>query len=165
MEFIVFIHGDVKHTITIDPTVWIFDERKVDLTTYFQEDRKDAAQEEEIASVAKRWEKERTEGSNMPEKHKTNEIRSKKEALLEGSFGIEFTPFLENSEPSTNASSLIIETEHSEHKLSLDEGSRLIIGFSSEGKPLYETGPVHAYYGDGSNQSNPITHVKGFRIE
>ncbi|WP_231686857.1 hypothetical protein [Bacillus sp. JCM 19034] len=37
-EFVFFIDGDVQHPLTIDPTVWIFDERKVDLDTYFNEE-------------------------------------------------------------------------------------------------------------------------------
>lgn len=30
-EFVFFITGKVKKPLTIDPSVWIFDERKIDL--------------------------------------------------------------------------------------------------------------------------------------
>ncbi|WP_353626154.1 hypothetical protein [Bacillus sp. JCM 19041] len=30
-----FISGKVKKSLTIDPTVWIFDERKIDLDAFF----------------------------------------------------------------------------------------------------------------------------------
>ena len=35
MENIILLSGKVKYSITLDPTVWIFDDRKVDLSTYF----------------------------------------------------------------------------------------------------------------------------------
>ena len=35
METIITIKGNVKHTITLDPTVWIFDDRRVDLDIFF----------------------------------------------------------------------------------------------------------------------------------
>jgi hypothetical protein len=37
MENILIIAGNVKYTITLDPGVWIFDDRRVDLTTYFSQ--------------------------------------------------------------------------------------------------------------------------------
>ena len=35
LESILFINGKVKFPITIDPLVWIFDDRKVEIDTYF----------------------------------------------------------------------------------------------------------------------------------
>ena len=32
----------------------------------------------------------------------------------------------------------------------------MILCFSNNGKPLKEDGPVHVYFGDGSNKQNPI---------
>ena len=37
MEKIVHIKGKVKFPITLDPSVWIFDDRKFDLDTYFDQ--------------------------------------------------------------------------------------------------------------------------------
>ena len=39
MEFIVPFKGEVKFKLILDPTVWIFDDRKLNLETYFQEER------------------------------------------------------------------------------------------------------------------------------
>ena len=36
LEFIIPIKGAVKFTITLDPTVWIFDDRKIDLDDIFR---------------------------------------------------------------------------------------------------------------------------------
>ena len=44
MSEILFINGKVRFPITIDPTVWIFDDRKVDLTTYFDEKRENTSE-------------------------------------------------------------------------------------------------------------------------
>ena len=44
MSEILFINGKVRFPITIDPTVWIFDDRKVDLTTYFDEIRENTSE-------------------------------------------------------------------------------------------------------------------------
>ncbi len=41
METIIPIKGAVKYKITLDPTVWIFDDRRLDLTTYFTEQKED----------------------------------------------------------------------------------------------------------------------------
>ena len=37
MENIILVNGKVKFSITLDPSVWIFDERKLELTTFFDE--------------------------------------------------------------------------------------------------------------------------------
>ena len=37
---ILFINGKVKFPITIDPLVWIFDDRKVEIDTYFHKEQR-----------------------------------------------------------------------------------------------------------------------------
>ena len=37
LEKIIPVIGKVKYSITLDPSVWIFDERKLELTTFFDE--------------------------------------------------------------------------------------------------------------------------------
>ncbi|MFB4164735.1 peptidyl-prolyl cis-trans isomerase [Alteribacillus sp. JSM 102045] len=168
MDFIVMIHGNVQHTITIDPTVWIFDDRKIDLTSWSGEkNRKEEEMEQYKKDISKQWDKEITEGAQMPKRNQTNQVRNKKEELIKGTFGIPFESFLKNAEPPENAAKVVVETygeNETGHIASLDEAYQFVIGFSENGKPLKETGPVHVYYGDGSNKENPITHVKGFRI-
>lgn len=167
-EFVFFIEGEVNRPLTIDPTVWIFDERKVDLTTYF--DELDSMDDELTAyqkSISAQWDKERTEGSEPPNPNRNgNLIRYNKQALINGSFGMPLKPFLTNADPTESALSLRIETENGEaHVCSLEAASNLIIGFAKDGQPLRENGPVHIYFGDGSNADNPITHVKRLVIE
>ncbi|MEH7493981.1 peptidyl-prolyl cis-trans isomerase [Neobacillus niacini] len=165
MEKIIALTGKVKYSITLDPSVWIFDDRKVDLTTYFStsSDHTDEL-EEYTKSISKHWDREIIEGAVYPPTLKT-EKKYEKEKVLTGSFGIPFQPFLENAEPEDNATTLIIKTLVSEHELSLDFAKELILGFSEVGKPLSENGPVHVYFGDGSNQKHPIKNVRGFFIK
>lgn len=167
LDFIVFIHGRIHHNITIDPTVWIFDDRKIDLTTWAGEEKRKADDLEAYTkSISKQWDKEMIEGAQIPKRTKTNQLRNKKEALINGTFGMPFGSFLENARPEEGATELVIETAGGEeHTVTLAEAQQLVIGFSKNGKPLTETGPVHVYYGDASNKEAPITYVKGFRVQ
>lgn len=165
MENIIVLSGKVKFTITLEPTVWIFDDRKVDLTTYFSTTTIPSNDLEEYTkSVSKHWDREITEGAIYPPTLKT-EKKYEKEKVLTGSFGVPFHPFLKNAEPDETASSLIIKTATSEHEIPLEKAMNLVLGFSNAGKPLTEDGPVHVYFGDGSNQQNPIKHVREFIVK
>lgn len=165
MDNIVLIKGNVKYTITLDPSVWIFDDRKQDLTTYFQTDRiEEDALEEYTKSVSKHWDREIVEGAIYPPTLKT-EKKFLKEKLLTGTFCIPFKPFLKNAEVQETAKFLKIITKDSEIKLPIEEGYELVLGFSKDGKPLKEDGPLHCYYGNGANVENPIKNVREFIVE
>jgi hypothetical protein len=166
MEFVVFIAGEVETPITIDPSVWIFDERKVDLDTYFLNNAVEIEDEETkyTKRMSAQWDKELTEGSEPPKPEDSNKILYKKEVLLNGSFAMPFEPFLNNSKPKGNAQKIIIETANESVTIPLAKGKELLLGFSKKGKPLREDGPIHVYFHDGSNQDNPITDVKKFII-
>jgi len=165
MEQIVQIKGKVKFPITLDPSVWIFDDRKVDLNTYFQtspEDREDELTQYKKA-ISKQWDREIVEGATLPPTIST-EAKFKKQEMLTGTFAISFKPFLTNAVVDENATALVIEMTDKEVELPIKEAYELLLGFSKEGKPLNEDGPVHVYYGDGSNQEQPFKHVIAFKI-
>lgn len=165
MESIVFIKGKVKHTITLDPGVWIFDDRKVDMDTYFQTEKEHADELEEYTiAVSKHWEREIREGAIFPPTLKT-EKKYEKEKVLTGTFGIPFEHFLKNASPDEWASAVVIETETDESSFPLEIAQAFILGFAIKGQPLREDGPIHVYFGDGSNIGNPIRKVKAFRVE
>jgi hypothetical protein len=165
MENILLISGKVKYSITLDPSVWIFDDRKVDLTTYFSKSMEQNNELEEYTkSISKHWDREIIEGAVYPPTLKT-EKKYEKEKVLTGSFGISLQPFINNAEPTEEATVLVIKTSTSVHEIPLDIAQDLILGFSKSGKPLSEDGPVHVYYGDGSNQQNPIKNVREFIIK
>ncbi|NQD68919.1 peptidyl-prolyl cis-trans isomerase [Bacillus haikouensis] len=165
MESIVPIKGKVKFVITLDSGVWIFDDRKIDLTTFFEEGSiiKDEL-EEYTKAVSKHWSREIQEGATYPPTLKT-EKKYEKEKVLTGTFAMPFSPFLKNAEPLETASSIIVETDTGEIRFGLDEADELLMRFSHNGKPLKEDGPVHILFKDGSNKNEPIRHVKAFRLE
>lgn len=156
--------GLVKFRITLDPGVWIFDDRKIDLTTYFEEEQIEVDELEEYTkAVATHFSREIQEGAAYPPTIKT-ERKFEKQKIVTGTFGICLKPFIENAEPLTEATTLSIETQNGQHSFSLEEAKKLILAFSKDGKPLNENGPVHVLYPDGSNRENPITHVLRFSI-
>jgi hypothetical protein len=166
MSSIVMIEGNVKFKITLDPGVWIFDDRKVDLTTYFEGNNKveKETEEDDAIKIPRHWEREIQEGAVFPPTLKS-EKTYEKEKVISGTFGIPFRPFLTNAEPLEDASTVIIKTENEEFPISIEKAYDLILGFSKDGKPLKDDGPVHVYYGDGSNKNSPITHVRAFIVK
>ena len=165
MNTIMPIKGKVKFPITLDAGVWIFDDRRIDLNTYFIEEKKDKDPDEiEFTVASKHWDRVIKEGAVSPPTLKS-ERQFEKVKVLTGSFGIALKPFLENAEPEPGTSELVIETSSGEFSVPLEEGKDLILAFSKNGKPLREDGPVHILYPDGSNKENPIKNVKGFRMQ
>ncbi|MEQ2526047.1 peptidyl-prolyl cis-trans isomerase [Robertmurraya yapensis] len=165
MESIILISGKVKYSITLDPSVWIFDDRKQELHSFFHDEKEEIdTLEEYTKEVSKHWDREIIEGAIVPPTLKT-EKKFIKEELITGTFCIPFKPFLKNAEVHEDARYLIIVSNDGEVKLPLEIAEEMVLGFSKDGKPLREDGPVHCYYRDGSNFNNPIKHVKEFRIE
>ncbi|CAH2716477.1 hypothetical protein BACCIP111895_03664 [Neobacillus rhizosphaerae] len=165
MENIMIISGKVKYSITLDPGVWIFDDRRIDLTTYFSMKKENSdSLEEYTKAVSKHWDREIMEGAIYPPTLKT-EKKFEKEKVLTGTFGIPLKPFLLNSEPTNDAQTLVIHSSNGEFEFPLEQAFDLIMGYSNNGKPLSIDGPVHIYLNDGSNQENPIKNVKGFTVK
>ena len=54
VESIIFINGKVKFPITIDPLVWIFDDRKVEIDTYFNNEQEEVDELEDYTKKAAR---------------------------------------------------------------------------------------------------------------
>jgi hypothetical protein len=165
MENIILITGQVKYKITLDPGVWIFDDRRIDLTTYFSMEKQQTNELEEYTkSVSKHWDREIMEGAIYPPTLKT-EKKFEKEKVMTGTFGIPFKPFLQNAEPNQTAKMVVIKSSNGDHEIPLNIAENLILGFSKDGKQFSDDGPVHVYYGDGSNQRNPIKNVKEIIIK
>jgi hypothetical protein len=165
MENIIFIKGRVKFPITLDPGVWIFDDRKKDLNDFFKEDTNEPSLDEVYTkAISKHWDREIMEGAVFPPTLKT-EKKFEKERLLNGTFAIELFPFLKNAEPSFEAKTLIIETENDRIPLTMDEAESIILLFSINGKPITEDGPVHLYFKRGNDKNQPIKNIRAFIVE
>jgi hypothetical protein len=165
MKDIISFKGKVKFPITIDPSVWIFDDRRIDLSAYFEKEHVQIDEEEEYKkSISKHWDREIREGAVFPPTLKT-ERKFEKEKVLTGTFGMPLAPFIQNAEPDESANTLVIETDQDEFSFSIEKAKEFILQFSINGKPLREDGPVYVIFGDGSNRDNPIKNVNAFRIE
>ncbi|SFA76174.1 MULTISPECIES: hypothetical protein [unclassified Bacillus (in: firmicutes)] len=165
MENVLSIQGNVKYSITIDPGVWIFDDRKIDLDTYsFKEEDKRDEKEEYTKAISKHWDREISEGAIYPPTMKT-ERKFEKERVLNGTFGIPFKPFLTNASPLPEAKEVTIVSSEGDITVPLDSAYEMILQFSQNGKPLKEDGPVHLFWGDGSNKLNPIRNIKAFLVK
>lgn len=165
MENIIPIKGKTQYSITLDPGVWIFDDRRIDLTTYFDTAQNQIDELEAYTkSISKHWDREIMEGAIYPPTL-SSEKKFEKEKLLTGSFAVPFKPFLKNATPLDDARNVIIEQEGNDISIPLEKAYDLILGFSKDGKPLKEDGPIYVYFGDGSNRNEPINNVKAFRVE
>lgn len=165
MDFIIPLKGKVQYPLTLDPSVWIFDDRKIDLEEGLDSIGNDADSEINDTEVLSRnWQKEIMEGAVSPPTLKT-EKKFQKERILNGTFVMPIKPFLTTAEPLEDAMNLKIKTKNENITVSLDEGFELFLLFSRKGKPLKDDGPIHVIYGDGSNLNTPITDVLAFIIE
>ena len=165
METIISITGAVQYKLTLDPTVWIFDDRKLDLTTYFDQEKETVDDEKYLREVGAHWSREIMEGAVFPPTLKT-ERKFDRKGMLTGTFGIEIKPFLENASILDTASEVVFETTNgTSYTFSIEDAKTLIFKFSQDGKPLSEDGPVHIIFGDGSNRDNPIKNIAAIRVQ
>lgn len=166
LETIIPIKGNVRYSITLDPTVWIFDDRRIDLNTYFTEHRREIDEIEEYKKdMGSHWSREIMEGATFPPTLKTEKIYEKTK-MLTGTFGIFLHHFLTIAEPDENAKLLIVESaDGEEHRFPYEKREEIIFKFSHEGKPLTDGGPVHLLFKDGSNQDHPIQNITAIRVE
>ena len=157
---IVTITGNVKYSITLDPSVWIFDDRKFDLDQFFSDFREVKDEEDDLVIDRER---QIREGAVSPPTLKS-EKKYEKEKLLDGTFGIKLEPFLKNAEVTGSAVKCLFKTEGEDVSVPIEEAGGMILCFSNNGKPLGEDGPVHVYFPDGSNRMTPVKRVKEIHI-
>lgn len=166
MESIIPIKGEVKFQITLDPSVWIFDDRRIDLNTFFSEQY---IEKDELAEYTKKvsahWSREIMEGATYPPTLKSEKTYEKTK-MLTGTFGIHLKHFLKNAEVNDGATFVVFETTTGEeYRFPLKEADSLILQYSQDGKPLSEEGLVHVLLQDGSNLKNPIKYVEAIRVD
>ncbi|HET7657395.1 MAG TPA: peptidyl-prolyl cis-trans isomerase [Bacillales bacterium] len=134
MPDIIVLTGNVNYTLTLDPSSWLFDDRKFELEPYFEEPH---------------------DLDNPPRKFNKRDL-----LLKDYTFAVPFKPFLENAEPKPESAKLIVETQSGEtHELSMEQAKKGILAFTKAGKFLKEDGPAHFYLGDGSNRKQPIKEI------
>lgn len=163
MESIVQIKGNVGYSITLDPSVWLFDDRKQKLEDFFSAAIQEEDQLEAYTKAAsEHWDREVTEGATPPSEKKEKK-KTIKEQLTTETFGISFRDFLKNSNPTETAETVIVVSEEGNHTFPIEQAYQFVLCFSNEGKALTEDGPIHVYY--NNNDTDKITKVREFIIE
>ncbi|USG63708.1 hypothetical protein NDK47_16160 [Brevibacillus ruminantium] len=164
MSDVIVFKGAVSFPITLDPSVWIFDERKFDLGSYQGETEDETSyQLKYLEGTGAQWDKELREGAVPPSERKSL-IQERK--ALQGDYAIKLAPFIENARPLPEATHLRIHRENGESLLlPLSEAKRAILQFSKEGKPIRTDGPVYFYLPEAFlAQEPPITGITAFEI-
>ncbi|MDA1475682.1 molybdopterin-binding protein [Bacillus changyiensis] len=159
---IITITGNVKHAITLDPSVWIFDDRKFELDHFFANMRDVQNKPSDLEIDQERLIRE---GAVSPPTLKS-EKQYEKQKLLDGTFAIRLEPFLKNAEVADSAVKCLFKVKDQDEVLTVSfaKAKDSILCFSKNGKPLTEDGPVHVYFADGSNRNNPIKHLKEIQV-
>lgn len=162
---IVPIIGNVTYSITLDPTVWIFDDRKIEFDKAFETIPDERIEEDELEKAANRWNRAVYEPHSKPPVNRSIS-KLEGEKILKGTFVMPIEDFITHCEIKSDATaaSLII-ADGEEVKISLEELKNSYLLFAVDGKPLLEDGPVHFYHKDGSNRDNPIKFVQKIKVD
>ncbi|HLS61294.1 MAG TPA: hypothetical protein VK044_09205 [Virgibacillus sp.] len=157
---IVQLAGKVGYPITLDPTVWIFDDRKILFEEAFIKKDESASTYEvnELDEAAERWNRAIHLNEARPPVNKSI-TRFEREKILKNSYVMPIHEFLAHAEIADDAKDVILITADGDVRISLEQLLDCYLLFSIKGKPLKENGPVHLYFRDGSNHKTPITSV------
>ncbi|WP_028782641.1 hypothetical protein [Thalassobacillus devorans] len=156
---IVQIAGNVKYPITLDPTVWIFDDRKVTYDEAFGTGEKEQEEEDELQKASMRWDREIYQQKIDPPVNRSIS-RFEREKILKETYLMDLKPFISTSEPANDLSGVTLETTHGDVEVTVEQMRQALALFSVEGRPLKEDGPLHLYWEDASNKDEPIKGVK-----
>lgn len=166
MQTVIHITGNVQHPITLDPSFWIFDDRRLNLEHFFQKDYVEKDELEEYKkSIGKHWSREIMEGATFPPTLETEkEFELKKE--ITGTYGIYLHHFLKNAVPNEDAKTIIFENEDNEQfDFPIEMTEEFVLQYSIDGKPITEDGPAYLLLKDGSNQNQPIKNITVIKIQ
>lgn len=155
---IIQIKGSVEFPITLDPTVWIFDERKVLLDDLLNNQQNKIYSEKESKIL------QTTEERTRPYVNR-NLTRSERDEILVNTYVMPLIDFLNHANIEPNAQLAQIKTTLDTEEISLEQLKDSHLLFAINGKPLAEDGPVHLYFKDGSNKDEPIKGVKEIIIK
>src|SRR5699024_8226618 len=150
--------GKVTYSITMDPSVWIFDDRKILLDEDFSSDSERTETEENFQKT----ERMRTKEVNQQKvKQPVNRSikRFERDKILKSSYVMPIKEFIGHAEIKSNAEDATLITNNENINISLEDLENCYLLFAIDGKTVKEDGPVHLYFKDGSNRDNPIKGI------
>lgn len=160
---IIPILGNVTYQITLDPSVWIFDDRKIRFEEAFQSEASTDDQPSLEIEAAKRWDRAVYPDHIKPPVNRSISRLEGKE-ILRNSYVIPLQDFIENAGINHDAKSAVLETNAGEVTLSIVQLIDSYFLFAWNGKQLKNEGPAHLYFKDGSNRQNPIKGIQKIRV-
>lgn len=156
MTQIVQVTGKVKFPIVLDPSSWIFDNRKIEWNDYIE-------QRVTIDDVIENKKDERA-GSAVPRLVEVK-VKYDKERWLTDSFVIPVAPFLNNSEPEPDSQTVCFERSQGDTvRIPLDVFKEGVLVFSKNGKILQEDGPLQ-FCNLKDFKDNPIVGINKIVLE
>lgn len=161
---IVQLTGNVNYNITLDPTVWIFDDRKILFEEAFKEESANPKNTgDELDRAADRFNREVYRASVKPPVNKSI-TKFEREKILKNSYVMPLQEFLSHAEIKSDSKDATLTTKNGQINISLRELQECYLLFAIKGKPITEDGPVHLFFNDGSNKDNPITGIQKITI-
>lgn len=154
---IIQLSGQVKFRITLDASVWIFDDRKILLDDAFSEKPKEEPVDE-LKKTAERFNSEVNQHKVTPSINKSMN-KYEREEILENTYVMPIYEFIQNAEVDSSVTEVTLTTTGGPVDISLANLETAYLLFCIEGKPVKENGPVHLFFSDGSNKDNPIKGI------
>jgi len=152
---VITITGNIQYPITLDPSVWIFDDRKVHLNCddktqnkYHQKQQKDIKQYQQI---------------NKPPVQKSLQY-TKQSELLSYSYYMPLKDFILRTEPSHVATSAILATKSGKQTITLTELLNSNALFSKNGKQIIKDGPIYLFKESDIHFEFPIKGISSIYI-
>lgn len=155
---IIQLSGNVKFKITLDASVWIFDDRKIVFDNAFTDKQEEEEPVDELKKAAERFNLEVYQQKIKPPVNKSIN-KFEREQILTQTYVMPINEFINNAEVGSNVTKVSLTTTNGPEEISLAQLKSSYLLFSVEGKPIKEDGPVHLYFGDGSNIDNPIKGI------
>lgn len=158
---IIQLVGNVKYPITLDSSVWIFDDRKIIFDDAFSLDNNEA-QNSETEDYSDRFnEMYSLEVYQQKIKPPVNKSINKyeKEKILTNTYVMPIKPFIKNAEIAPEATIAQLHTVNGEIEITKEQFINSFLLFAVDGKPVKDEGPVHLYFKDGSNKDSPIKGI------
>ncbi|HEY4602379.1 MAG TPA: hypothetical protein VIG73_14020 [Cerasibacillus sp.] len=163
---IIPITGSVTYPITLDSSVWIFDDRKILLDEALRGvEQMGESEEEKLKRTVRGYDNDWYHHEHI--KPPVNKSLSKKEReeALRHSWVMPLHHFIEYAEVKRDATEAELVTDDGSVDIPLSKLQKSYLLFAVDGKPVPEKGPVHLYYKDGSNKDNPIQGIKKIIIK
>ncbi|WP_026905987.1 hypothetical protein [Paucisalibacillus globulus] len=153
---IVPILGNVAYQITMDPTVWIFDDRKIILEEAFDVNLK-KEEIDEVKLASEKWENAIGRTAKPPVNKSLT--KHERENILKYSYVMPINDFLDYAEIKVGSTDATLITNDGDIVMSIEQLYDSYLLFAIDGKPLKEDGPVHLLYKDGTNMDQPIKGI------